>query len=50
MNGLNVLVEEILRKPNIESLTWLFVITLMQIYSEKNTHRAERNYKLYSLK
>ena len=34
-NGLISLVEEVLRKPNIDSIAWLLVITLMQIYYEK---------------
>jgi hypothetical protein len=33
--GLISFAEEISRQPNIDSVTWLVVITLMQIYNEK---------------
>lgn len=42
--GLIPLVKEILRQPNIDCGTWLFVITLKQVYSEE-TNGARKNTK-----
>lgn len=39
--GLIPLVKEILRQPNIDCGTWLFMITLKQVY-DKETNGAEK--------
>lgn len=39
--------EKISRKPNVDSVLWLLVIMIVQVYNEKE--QAKR-YKMYSLK
>lgn len=41
--------EEISKQPNIDSVAWLLVITLMQDYNEKE-QLGEKIYKMNSLK
>lgn len=32
-----ILLEEISRLPNVDSITWLLVITIIQVYNKKNS-------------
>lgn len=47
--GINSWVGQISRQPNINSIVWLLIITLMHVYSEKE-HVGRKEILMYSLK
>lgn len=47
--GLNSWVGQISRQPNINSIMWLLIITLIHVYSEKE-HVGQKEILMYSLK
>ena len=48
-NGFISLVEEISRQTNIDSVTWLLLIALMQVYNKKKSKQGKKKYKMYNL-
>lgn len=49
--GLMALTEEgILRQPNIDSVVWYLVATLMQVNNKRSILGKEKTYKMYSLR
>lgn len=48
-NGVISLLEAILRQPNVESVAWLSVITLLQVHNEQEQLEQTKEDKLYRL-